>query len=118
MDLIELKKALSEMEIKYEKAKQMRTCDGVIHNVDITIKDPSGREVGLEKTEKGTYRFITDSTGMSEKELKEQKSFLNRIRQRYAYNKITSELKKQGYVIAEEEKVQNNTIRLVARKWS
>jgi hypothetical protein len=50
--------------------------------------------------------------------MKKQRDFVNKIRQRYAYNKIVTELKQRGYVIAEEEKVQNNTIKLVARKWS
>ena len=118
MELLALKKALDDLKIEYGQAKKMRTCDGVIHNVDVIIKDKSGREIGLEKRKDNTYQFISDAKGLTPTQLKEQKIFLNKIRQRYAYNKILSELKEQGYVIAEEEKVQNNTIRLVARKWS
>ena len=118
MDLIELKKALSELEAQYEMIKTMQTSDGVVRNVDVVIKDPNGRQVGLQKTQDGTYQFIADSAGLSKEQLKQQQAFINKIKQRYSYNKIVDELKKQGYIIAEEEKVQNNTIRLVARKWS
>lgn len=118
MDLIELKRTLTDLQLQFEAAKKMTTCDGTIHKVDVLIKDPNGRQIGLEKTEKGAYRFITDTSGLDNRQLKEQKDFLNRIRQKYAYNKIVTELKNQGYTISEEEKVQNNTIKLVARKWS
>ena len=118
MDLIELKRTLADPQLKYEDAKKMTTCDGAVHKVDVMIKDPNGRQIGLEKTEKGSYRFITDTAGLNNQQLKTQKDFLNKIRQKYAYNKIVTELKNQGYSITEEEKVQNNTIKLVARKWS
>ena len=118
MNLIELKRTLADLQLEYDDVKKMTTCDGVIHKVDVLIKEPNGRQVGLEKTEKGAYRFITDTAGLDNQQLKVQKDFLNRIRQKYAYNKIVTELKNQGYSITEEEKVQNNTIKLVARKWS
>lgn len=118
MDLIELKCALSQLEAQYAAMKTMTTGDGVIHNVDVAIKDPNGRLIGLEKTKEGAYQFIADSQGLTKEQLKQQQSFINKIKQKYAYNKVISELKKQGYVISQEEKVENNTIRLVARKWS
>ncbi len=118
MDLIELKRTLADLQLKYTDAKKMTTCDGAVHKVDVMIGDPNGRQIGLEKTEKGAYRFITDNAGLDNQQLKTQKDFLNKIRQKYAYNKIVTELKNQGYTISEEEKVQNNTIKLVARKWS
>lgn len=118
VDLIQLKRALSDLELKLQKNSSMTTEDGLIHNVDVVVTDHCGKQIGFEKTESGVYRLIADSRGLDKNQLKKQKEFINKIRQRYAYNKITDELKKQGYIIAEEEKVQNNTIRLVARKWS
>ncbi|MCX5705214.1 MAG: DUF1257 domain-containing protein [Candidatus Omnitrophica bacterium] len=118
MDLIELKRTLADLQLEYEATKKMTTCDGTVHKIDVIIKDPNGRQIGLEKTEKGAYRFISDTAGLNNQQLKVQKDFLNKIRQKYAYNKIVTELKNQGYSITEEEKVQNNTIKLVARKWS
>ena len=117
-DLISLKRTLSELQAEYEEAKTVTTSDGVSRKVEVAIRDPHGRLIGLEKTRKGEYRFVADTKGLSNEQLKKQQVFINRIRQKYAYNKVINELKKQGYVISQEEKVQNNTIRLVARKWS
>ena len=117
-DLISLKRTLSELQAEYEEAKTVTTSDGVSRKVEVAIRDPHGRLIGLEKTRKGEYRFVADTKGLSNEQLKKQQVFINRIRQKYAYNKVINELKKQGYIISQEEKVQNNTIRLVARKWS
>ncbi|MDD5730541.1 MAG: DUF1257 domain-containing protein [Candidatus Omnitrophica bacterium] len=102
---------------EYKETASMRTADGVIHKVDLVLKDENGKDIGFEKTEKGDYKIVADTNGLNSQQLRQQQDFIKRIRQRYAYNKVTEELKKQGYVIAEEEKVQDNTIRLVARKW-
>lgn len=118
IDLIELKKALSELELKYERVKSVEDSAGITHKVEVAIKDPNGRVIGLEKNKDGSYQFVSDSKGLTRQQLKQQADFINRIKQRYAYNKIIKELKGQGYIIAQEQKVENNTIKLVARKWS
>jgi hypothetical protein len=117
MDLLELKNTLTQLELKYEEMKTISEESGVVAKVDVLIKDPNGREIGLQKTDKGTYRIIADCKGLTSEQLKVQQKFVNKIKQKYAYNKVVTELKKQGYIIAEEEKVANNTIKLVARKW-
>jgi len=111
-------KSIVDLGIEYRQLSSMRTADGKIHNVDLAIKDENGKDIGFEKSEQGNYRIIADSAGLNSAQLKKQQEFIKKIRQKYAYNKVVDELKKQGYIIAEEEKVQNNTIRLVARKWS
>lgn len=116
--LVFLIKSIIDLGMEYKELCSMRTSDGKVHKVDILVKDECGKDVGFEKTAKGDYRIITDTTGLDKAQIKKQQEFVKKIRQRYSYNKITDELKKQGYIIAEEEKVQNNTIRLVARKWS
>lgn len=111
-------KSIVDLGKQYKEISSMRTTDGKIHKVDLMVQDTNGKDIGFEKTEQGNYQIIADSSGLNTTQLKAQQDFIKKIRQRYAYNKITEDLKKQGYVIAEEEKVQNNTIRLVARKWS
>jgi len=111
-------KSIVDLGLEYKELKKMHIADGGVHNVDLIVKDSFGKDVGFEKTQRGNYRIIADSSGLNKEQLNRQQEFIKKIRQRYAYNKVTDELKKQGYIIAEEEKVQNNTIRLVARKWS
>lgn len=117
-NLIELKRTLAELQARYEEEKTMAASSGVRHQVDVVIKGPRGEDIGLIKTKKGDYQFVADTKGLTKEQLKAQQAFINKIKQKYAYNKVVGELKKQGYVIAEEQKVQNNTIKLVARKWA
>jgi hypothetical protein len=111
-------KSIVDLGCEYRELTSVRTSDGKIHKVDLVLKDENGKDVGFEKTKKGDYQIVTDSSGLNSYQLSKQQEFVKKIRQRYSYNAVLEELKKQGYVIAEEEKVQNNTIRLVARKWS
>ncbi len=116
--LAALIKSIVDLSHEYYEVSSMRTTDGKLYNVSLVTKDTLGRQIGFQKTEKGDYKVIADCAGLNKEEIKKQQSFVNQIRQRYSYNTVLQELKKQGYVISEEEKVQNNTIRLVARKWS
>lgn len=117
-DIIALKRTLSELEASYTEERTMITADGLNHQVEVVIRDHYGRDIGLTKTKKGDYQFVADTKGLTKEQLKRQQVFINKIKQKYAYNQVVNELKKQGYVIAEEQKVQNNTIKLVARKWA
>jgi hypothetical protein len=111
-------KSIMDLSREYYQVSSMRTSDGKIYNVELVTKDSSGRQIGFQKTGKGDYNVIADCAGLDAEQLKKQQDFIKQIRQRYSYNTVIQELKKHGYIIAEEEKVQANTIRLVARKWS
>lgn len=116
--LAQLIQSIIDLGREYHDLKQMRTSDGKIYNVDLVTTDENGRQVGFQKTKNGDYKVIADCAGLNNEQLKKQESFVKAIKQRYSYNTVIQQLKKQGYVIAQEEKIQNNTIRLVARKWS
>jgi hypothetical protein len=118
LDLLELKKSLTDLEIQYQELDSMVSSDGVRHKVDVAIKDPNGRLIGLQKNEKGEYQFIADTKGLTQAQVKRQKNFINQIKQKYTYNKVMADLKREGYVIAQEEKKEHDTIKIVARKWS
>ncbi len=117
-DLVKLKLTLVELELKLQKSSEIRTADGKIHMVEVVVLDPNGKQIGFEKTSRGNYEIIRDTGGLTKAQIKKQDDFLKKVKQKYSYNMVIDRLKKDGYVIAEEEKVQNNTIRLVARKWS
>lgn len=116
--LVSLIKSIMDLGIEYRDLKSMRTADGKMHKVDLVVKDGNGKEIGFEKAETGEYKIISDCADLTKAQLKKQSDFIKKIKQRYAYNTVVDKLKKEGYVIAEEEKVQNNSIRIVARKWS
>jgi len=116
--LSELIESIADLGRETKELKEMNTTDGKVYKVDLVTTDENGRNIGFQKTAKGDYKVIADCAGLNDEQLKNQQNFVKQIRQRYSYNTVIKELKQQGYIIAEEEKVQDNTIRLVARKWS
>lgn len=111
-------KSIVDLGFEYKKLSSMPNTSEKIHNVELVVNDEFGKDINFEKTAGGEYQIVADSSGLDADQLKRQQDFIKKIRQRYSYNKVTDELIKQGYIIAEEEKVSNNTVRLVARKWS
>lgn len=109
--------AIGELNAACQQKAKMKTSDGIIHNVDVLVKDENNRNIGFEKQKDGSYVVIADSAGLTPVQLKKQKAFINNIKRKYAYNMILGELRKKGYQIAEEKKVEKNTIKLVARRW-
>lgn len=109
--------AVSDLKVAHEQKKQMRTHDGNTHAVDMVIKDENAREIGFQKQKDGTYKVIADATDLTQSQVKKQQQLINKVKQRYAYNMVVQELKKQGYQVAEEKPAEKGAIKLVVRKW-
>jgi hypothetical protein len=102
----------------YQKEQKMTTTDGKIYNnVEVIVKDENNRSIGFQKQKDGSYRIIADNYGLNPEQIKKQKEFINKIKRRYAYNMLIQELKKQGYEIYEEKKLEKDVVKLIARKW-
>ena len=96
-----------------EEQKELRTQDGRTHRVDLVVKDEQGTLLGVRVDGKtGVATFV----GHDGKD-KRATALANRVVQRYAYAKVTNELKRKGYQIAREEKQKDGTIKLVAQRW-
>ncbi|MDD4954774.1 MAG: DUF1257 domain-containing protein [Candidatus Omnitrophica bacterium] len=115
--ILMLLEAIKELNIASQEKARMKASDGMMHNVDVMVKDENNKDIGFEKQKDGSYAVIADSAGLTPQQLKKQNEFVNKIRQRYAYNAVLNELKKKGYQLAEEGKAEKNTIKLVARRW-
>ncbi|MHC9544522.1 MAG: DUF1257 domain-containing protein [Vulcanimicrobiota bacterium] len=62
--------------------------------------------------------FVKDSGKRSKEELRSIASeTMNRIIQRYAYDSVMKELKKDGYKVVEEHTEEDASIKLKVRKW-
>jgi hypothetical protein len=109
--------AISDLNAACREKAKMKATDGKIYDVDVVVKDENNREIGFQKQKDGSYAVIADCAGLNSAQLKKQNEFINKIKQRYAYNTILNELKKKGYQLAEEKKMEKNTIKLVARRW-
>ena len=95
------------------EAKKFQTDDGQEHAVDLVVSDKEGAKVGVKVDRKsGEASFIAhDCQGGKGKALAQK------ISQRWAYAKITEELRRKGYQIGKEEKQPDGTIKLTASKW-
>ena len=69
--------------------------------------------LGFRATASGEYEVV----GMEEV-LEEQKAFIDRLTQQYAYRKILKDASAAGYNLVQEKVGEDKTIKLVVRKWS
>ena len=74
--------------------------------------------IGFRKSSQGNYEVVADWWGVEMRTGISQVKFVNDLSQRYAYHKVLSEVRKRGFSVAEDETLEDNSIRLVVRKWS
>lgn len=82
---------------------------------DFTAKTKNGFYFGMQQSEKGNFDFVGDDLILNP--LFKDFDFKNKLTQKYAYLKILSQAKKTGFKLVEEKNTQDNTIKLVLRKW-
>ena len=105
--------AIVETGLEYVETKRHVAADGKQHAVDLVVTDEQGTQVGVKVDAKsGTATFV----GHEGKD-KRVTALANRIAQRYAYSRVTEELKRKGYQIGKEEKQKDGSIKLVAQRW-
>jgi hypothetical protein len=110
--MTDLLSAIVEGGMTHETQREFRGQDGRTHAVDLVVRDEAGTRVGVKVDERtGTATFVGHDAGGRARAL------ANRVAQRYAYSKVTQELKRKGYQIAREEKQEDGTIKLVAQRW-
>jgi len=109
--------AIKDLNLAYQE-KETITADGKIYNVDVVIEDKEVGSIGFQKQKDGSYKVIADSLSLSSIQLKKQRELINKIKRRYAYNMVIQELKKRGYQVVKEDKLEEGTIKLTARRWT
>lgn len=63
------------------------------------------------------FDMVADWWAIQEKIGRDQPELVDMITQRYAYAKVVKEVSARGFVIAEEARQKDQSIRLVVRKW-
>jgi hypothetical protein len=111
--LAELIAAAVESGLTCEEQKHFETEDGKAHAVDAVVTDEQGTQVGVKVDEKTGVATFMAHDGVDGR----GSALFRRIAQRYAYSRVTAELKSKGYKIAKEEKQKDGTIKLVAQRW-
>jgi len=79
---------------------------------DIVIHLPLSNDIGLRLLQ-GCYEVVADWAGVSGLD---QKDFIERLTQRYAYHATKGQLEEQGFTLVEETVQNTGQIRLVLRR--
>ena len=117
-DLVCLKQAIADLGYTCEEgAVEVRGYRGARERADLVIRTGSSYDVGVRKVGDG-YELVADWWGVETGTGIPQDQFVNRLTQRYALHKVTTEAKKQGFTVAEVENQADQTIKVVVRKWS
>jgi len=102
-----------EMESREELSKILEAEGGfTLKKEDLLFTFARSRESGK------VSMLVSGGKDRSREELKTLgRELMNSILQRYAYDRLMQELKKEGFHIVREEKEEDRTIRLKVRKW-
>lgn len=93
--------------------------------VEMMVRMPTGYSIGFARSPEGYYEIVadwwgvrgTDSNVFSSRLEHEFEVVEKRIRQKYAVNKVMSQLKKQGFKVVEQAREIDGTVKILARRW-
>jgi hypothetical protein len=110
-----LKSALADMGLEWKSGSApVRGYKGQTQTAEVVIEQNNGYDVGFAWNGQ-SYELVAD---MQFWQLNHSVDlFLSQVTQRYAYHTIVNETNKQGFQIAEEQKQQDGSIRLVLQRW-
>ena len=115
-NLASLQAALTELGIEWKPgSSQVRGYRGQTRNAEVTIEQDNGYDIGFSWN--GTeYELVADLQYW--KQNLSVDGFLRQVTQRYAYHTVVKETARQGFQIAEQQKNEDGSIRLLVQRWS
>lgn len=108
-----LLEAIAQAGAEIAQEEELRTTDGRTHRVDWVATDAAGAKVGVQVDAKTGQAVLVPQDCDAGK----GKALAGRITQRYAYARVTEEMRRKGYQLAREEKQQDGTLKLVWQRW-
>lgn len=115
-NLTSLKAALEDVGIDWKSGpSQVRGYQGQTVTADVVVEQSNNYDIGFSWNG-NEYELIADLQYWQQPLTVE--GFLNRVTQSYAYHTVVNESSKQGFAVAEQQKNQDGSIRLVVQRWS
>lgn len=115
-DLVSLQSALTDLGIHWKSGPQaVRGYRGQTYNAEIVIEQENGYDIGFSQNN-DQYELVADLQYWQQPLSVE--GFINRVTQQYAYHTVVNETARQGFQVAEQQKNQDGSIRLVLQRWS
>ncbi len=93
----------------------MRGYKGMTQTAELVIEQENGYDIGFVWNGV-SHEMVTDLQFWNQASSVDR--FLKQITQRYAYNTILQETSQQGFNVAEQQRSEDGTIRLVLQRWS
>ncbi|MCU0550703.1 MAG: DUF1257 domain-containing protein [Leptolyngbya sp. Prado105] len=115
-NLTSLQSALSDLGIDWKSGpRQVRGYRGQTQSAEVVIEQNNGYDVGF--TWNGhEYELVADLQFWNLDNSVDR--FLSKVTQRYAYHTIVNQGSVQGFQVAEQQKNEDGSIRLVLQRWS
>lgn len=115
-NLDSLQAALTDLGIEWKAGPEaIRGYRGETRSAEVVVEQDNNYDIGFSWNGK-EYELVADLQYWQQTWSVD--GFLNRVTQRYAYNTVMSETAKQGFQVAEQQKNQDGSIRLVVQRWS
>lgn len=115
-NLTSLQAALTDLGIDWKAgSKDVRGYRGLTAKADVTIEQRNGYDIGFSWNG-AEYELVADLQFWQQAWSVDR--FLNMVSQRYAYHTVINESAKSGFQVAEQQKNEDGTIRLVLQRWS
>ena len=108
-----LREAIADLKAGLREQSSLETRDGRRHRVDYVVTDEDGTQVGVRIDPK-SKRAVLVADGCGGR----AEAFAGRIAQRYAYARVTDELRRKGYRLTREQQDADGTIQLKATRWA
>lgn len=115
-NLSSLKAALDDLKIDWKSGPAtVRGYQGQTHSAEVVIEQDNQYDVGFRWN--GTeYELVADLQYWQQPLT--VNGFLNQVSQRYAYHTVMNATSQQGFQVAEEQKNEDGSLRLVVQRWS
>ncbi|KAF3888646.1 MULTISPECIES: DUF1257 domain-containing protein [Nostocales] len=111
-----LKDALSELGLDWKQGpREVRGYRGQKQNAEITIEQDNGYDIGFRWNGQ-EYELVADLQYWQQNLTVE--GFLRKVTQRYAYHTVVKETARAGFQVAEQQKNEDGSIRLLVQRWS
>lgn len=108
--------ALNDLGIEWQPGPSpVRGYQGQTRNAEVVISQANNYDLGFSWNGQ-EYELVTDLQYWQQPLTVE--GFLRQVTQRYAYHTVVNESSKQGFQLAEQQKNQDGSIRLVVQRWS
>lgn len=114
-NLSALTAALDSMGVDWKGPKKVRGYRGQTRTAEIVIEQDNDYDIGFSWNG-SEYELVTDLQYWQQPLSVE--GFLKQVTQGYAFHTVINESVKQGFQVAQQQKNEDGSIRLVVQRWS